>query len=53
MVVVKIGEIGIVIELWLCACHVATSLTKKDVGKRKHHYTSSGEALLITETSSM
>jgi hypothetical protein len=35
--------------LGLCACHAATSLIKKDVGKRRHHYTNSRETLLITE----
>ena len=31
----------------------ATSLTKKDVGKRRHHCTSSREALMIIEANSM
>ena len=53
MVVAKIEKIAVVTELGLRGCNAATSLTKKDVGKRKHHCTSSREALLITEASSM
>ena len=53
MVVAKIEKIAVVTELGLNACHVATSLTKKDVEKRRHHCTSSREALLVTEASSM
>jgi len=37
--------------LRLCVCHAATSLTKKDIDKRRHHCTSSREALLIIEAS--
>ena len=53
MVVAKIEKIAVVTELGLNACHAATSLTKKDVEKRRHHCTSSREALLVTEASSM
>ena len=53
MVVAKIEKIAVVTELGLNACHAATSLTKKNVGKKRHYCTSSREALLITEVNSM
>ena len=54
MIVVKIEEIGsrdrIRVVRLICG-HV--TYKQKDVGKRRHHCTSSREALLITEASSM
>ena len=34
MVVAKIEEMAVVTEFGLCACHAATSLIKKNVGKK-------------------
>ena len=51
MVAAKIEEIGS--RDMIRVSHAATSLTKKDVDKRRHHCTSSREALLITEASSI